>query len=140
MPRGDRELKIGKFIPEYVGKMQFYLALLDDKARMPDENPSIGIIMCKSKNKAIVEYALRESNKPIGVAQYRIVSTLPEELRGQLPEPDQIAKLLGGCGVSVWKGRRMVVFALMCADVYGNINQIVVDLSLIFPRDGSLQS
>lgn len=52
--------------------------------------------MCKSKNKAIVEYALRESNKPIGVAQYRIVSTLPEELRGQLPEPEQIARLLEG--------------------------------------------
>ncbi len=88
------ELKIGEFIPEYVGKMQFYLAALDDMARMDDENPSIGIILCKSKDKTIVEYALRESNKPIGVAAYRIVTTLPKELRGQLPAPEQIAKLL----------------------------------------------
>jgi predicted nuclease of restriction endonuclease-like (RecB) superfamily len=88
------ELKIGEFLPEYVGKMQFYLAALDDNVRMQDENPSIGIILCKSKNKTIVEYALRESTKPIGVASYRIVSTLPEELRGQLPAPNQVSKLL----------------------------------------------
>jgi predicted nuclease of restriction endonuclease-like (RecB) superfamily len=90
------DLKIGAFVPEYVGKMQFYLAALDDLARMDDENPSIGIILCKSKDKTIVEYALRESNKPIGVATYRIVSTLPHELQGQLPAPEQIAKLLEG--------------------------------------------
>ena len=90
------ELKIGKFLPEYVGKMQFYLAALDDKVRLPDENPSVGIILCKSKNKTIVEYALRESNKPIGVASYRIVSTVPQELKEQLPAPEQVAKLLDG--------------------------------------------
>jgi predicted nuclease of restriction endonuclease-like (RecB) superfamily len=90
------ELKIGEFIPEYVGKMQFYLAALDDLVRMDDEKPSIGIILCKSKDRTIVEYALRESNKPIGVASYRIVSTLPEELSSELPAPEQIAKLLDG--------------------------------------------
>jgi predicted nuclease of restriction endonuclease-like (RecB) superfamily len=90
------ELKIGDFLPEYVGKMQFYLAALDDLVRIPDENPSIGIILCKSKDKTIVEYALRESNKPIGVATYRIVTTLPTELQGQLPAPEQVAKLLEG--------------------------------------------
>jgi hypothetical protein len=73
------ELKVGEFLPEYVGKMQFYLATLDDLVRMTDENPSIGIILCKSKDKTIVEYALRESNKPIGVATYRIVTVLPSE-------------------------------------------------------------
>lgn len=88
------ELKVGEFLPEYVGKMQFYLAALDDRARMEDENPSIGMIICKSKDETIVEYALRESNKPIGVAGYRVVSTLPEELKGQLPAPDQVAKLM----------------------------------------------
>ncbi len=88
------ELKFGEVLPEYVGKMQFYLAALDDRVRMEDENPSIGIILCKSKNKTIVEYALRESTKPIGVASYRVVSTLPEELRGHLPAPDQVSKLL----------------------------------------------
>ncbi|NMG20941.1 PDDEXK nuclease domain-containing protein [Brasilonema bromeliae] len=90
------ELKIGEFLPEYVGKMQFYLAALDDKVRLEDENPSVGIILCKLKDKTIVEYALRESNKPIGVATYRIVSTLPQELQDKLPAPEQVAKLLEG--------------------------------------------
>jgi predicted nuclease of restriction endonuclease-like (RecB) superfamily len=89
------ELKIGVFLPEYVGKMQFYLAVLDDTVRMPDENPSLGIILCKSKDRTIVEYALRESNKPIGVAAYRMVSALPAEYEGQMPTPEQIAGLLG---------------------------------------------
>ncbi|MCK5042841.1 MAG: DUF1016 family protein [Candidatus Aenigmarchaeota archaeon] len=88
------ELKIGKFIPEYIGKMQFYLALLDDTIKMENENPSIGIILCKSKDKTIVEYALKESNRPIGIAEYRIVKNLPEELKGRFPEPKKIAKLL----------------------------------------------
>jgi len=90
------ELKVGVFLPEYVGKMQFYLALLDDKLRLEGENPAIGIILCKDKKKTIVEYALRESNKPIGVASYRILNTLPQELRGILPSPEQIAQLLEG--------------------------------------------
>ena len=88
------ELKIGKFIPEHIGKMQFYLALLDDTIKMENENPSIGIILCKSKDKTIVEYALKESNRPIGIAEYRIVKNLPEELKGRFPEPKKIAKLL----------------------------------------------
>jgi predicted nuclease of restriction endonuclease-like (RecB) superfamily len=88
------ELKIGPFRPEYVGKMQFYLAALDDLARMPGENPSIGMIICRTKERAVVEYALRESNKPIGVASYRIVRRLPKELTGQLPDPRQIERIL----------------------------------------------
>ncbi|AFZ57019.1 DUF1016 domain-containing protein [Anabaena cylindrica FACHB-243] len=90
------ELKIGKFLPEYVGKMQFYLSVLDDTVKLPDENPSIGIILCKSKQRTIVEYALKDSNKPIGVATYQIVSKLPQELKNQLPDPEQVAKLLEG--------------------------------------------
>ena len=74
--------------------MQFYLAVLNDQVRLEDENPSIGIILCKSKDKTVVEYALRDSDKPIGVATYRMVSTLPKELKTQLPRPEQIAKLL----------------------------------------------
>ena len=88
------ELKIGEFAPEYIGKMQVYLALMDDKVRLPDENPSIGIIMCKLKDKTIVEYALKESKKPIGVASYKIVSSPPQELKHQLPTPEQISNLL----------------------------------------------
>lgn len=76
--------------------MQFYLAALDDLLWMEDENPSIGIILCKSKNKTIVEYALRQSKKPIGVAAYRIVTKLPKELEGELSAPWQIMKLLKG--------------------------------------------
>jgi predicted nuclease of restriction endonuclease-like (RecB) superfamily len=88
------ELKIGKFIPEYVGKMQFYLASLDELVKEENENPSIGIILCKEKNRTIVEYALKHSNKPIAVANYRITSTLPKELKKELPSPEQIQQLL----------------------------------------------
>jgi predicted nuclease of restriction endonuclease-like (RecB) superfamily len=90
------ELKLGKFLPEYVGKMQFYLAALDDRVRLEGENAAIGIILCKSKDRTIVEYALRQSNQAIGVATYQIVSSLPLELQGQLPAPEQVARLLGG--------------------------------------------
>jgi hypothetical protein len=74
--------------------MQFYLAVLDDTVKMPDENPSIGILLCKSKDRTIVEYALRESSKPIGVGTYQMVSALPAEYAGQLPTPEQISNLL----------------------------------------------
>lgn len=74
--------------------MQFYLALLDDTSRMAGENPAIGILICKSKDRTIVEYALKESAKPIGVATYRILAAVPDELRNDLPGPAQIAKLL----------------------------------------------
>jgi predicted nuclease of restriction endonuclease-like (RecB) superfamily len=69
---------------------------LDDLVRLPEENPPIGIILCKSKQRTIVEYALKESNQPIGVSTYQIVSTLPQELKDQLPAPEQIARLLQG--------------------------------------------
>ena len=88
------ELKIGEFQPEHIGKMQFYLAVLDDTSRLEGENPAIGILICKSKDRTIVEYALKETSKPIGVATYRVTSSVPEELRNDLPAPEQIAKLL----------------------------------------------
>jgi len=88
------ELKRGTFVPEYVGKMQFYLAALDRQVREADENPSIGIILCKEKSRTVVEYALHDARKPIGVATYRVVSQLPEELQGMLPAPEDIARLL----------------------------------------------
>jgi len=88
------ELKIGKFMPEFVGKMQFYLTALDRHVRQEDENPSIGIILCKEKNRTVVEYALRDAKKPIGVATYEITKTLPQSLEGQLPSPKEIAQLL----------------------------------------------
>lgn len=88
------ELKVGEFLPEFVGKMQFYLAALDRQVRQEDENPSIGIILCKEKSRTIVEYALHDARKPIGVATYEITKTLPKALKGQLPSPKDIAHLL----------------------------------------------
>jgi predicted nuclease of restriction endonuclease-like (RecB) superfamily len=90
------ELKVGEFLPEFVGKMQFYLAALDRQVRQEDENPTIGIILCKEKSRTIVEYALHDARKPIGVATYEITKTLPKALKGQLPSPKEIAALLEG--------------------------------------------
>ena len=86
------ELKIGEFTPEMVGKMQFYLSVLNDTLREPHENPAIGIIVCKSKNRMIVEYALKDSTKPIGVATYNISTEVPEAWRKLLPTPEQLEK------------------------------------------------
>ena len=89
------ELKVGEFLPEYVGKMQFYLTVLDRHVKGKGERPPIGIIVCKSKNKTIVEYALHESRKPVGVATYRVTAKLPKDLQKELPSLGQIEQLLG---------------------------------------------
>lgn len=86
------ELKVGEFIPEYTGKMQFYLNLINDTVKLDDENPSIGIIICKSKKRTRVEYALRNSNQPIGISTYTITNKLPKEMEGLLPSPQKIAE------------------------------------------------
>jgi predicted nuclease of restriction endonuclease-like (RecB) superfamily len=88
------DLKIGEFKPEFAGKMQFYLTALDEAMRLPDENPSIGIIICKSKNRTRVEYTLKSANKPIGVATYSYYDSLPEGVRSLLPSPDEIARIV----------------------------------------------
>ncbi len=90
------ELKIGEFEPEYIGKKQFYLSVLDDTVRLPEERPSIGIIHCKSKDGLIVEYALKDATLPIGVSSYTVTPNVPNSLRGQLPSADQVASLLAG--------------------------------------------
>ena len=79
------ELKIGKFKPEYAGKINFYLSAIDDLLKQPTDNPSIGIILCKSKDRVIVEYALKDMSKPIGVSEYKLVESIPEELKTDLP-------------------------------------------------------
>ncbi|MBN2826307.1 MAG: DUF1016 family protein [Campylobacterales bacterium] len=88
------ELKIGTFKPEYAGKMNFYLAILNDKIKLEDENPSIGIIICKEKKRTTVEYALKDSNKPIGVATYELTQTLPKDFENLLPSPKEISQKL----------------------------------------------
>ncbi|ODS22335.1 hypothetical protein AB835_14740 [Candidatus Endobugula sertula] len=82
------ELKVGRFKPEYAGKMNFYLNLLDDYVREPNENPSIGIILCKERDHFEVEYALRGIEKPVGVSGYEFTRKLPPELRYKLPAPE----------------------------------------------------
>ncbi len=80
------ELKIGPFKPEYAGKMNFYLNLLDDFVREPTENPSIGIILCTERDHFEVEYALRGLDKPVGVSEYVLTKELPSELKDKLPD------------------------------------------------------
>ena len=81
------ELKTGAFKPEYAGKMQFYLSVLNDRVKLPDENTSISIIICREKNRAFVEYTLLEWNEPIGVATYSVKWI--KHLRGLLPSPEK---------------------------------------------------
>ena len=88
------ELKIGDFKPEFVGQLQFYLTALDKQVKLEDENPPIGIIICKNKNRTVVEYALNDSDKPIGVSTYQIRNTLPEKMKDLLPSPEDIEKRL----------------------------------------------
>lgn len=88
------ELKAGKFKPEHVGKLNFYLSALDDLVRLPHENPSIGIILCKKKSKTIVEYAFRDTTKAMGVATYTISAKLPKNLQKYLPDAKIIQKHL----------------------------------------------
>lgn len=86
------ELKIEDFKPEYAGKMNFYLSAVDDQLRHPDDQPSIGIILCKSRNEVIVEYALRDAMKPMGVAEYRVSPALPAQLQDVLPTAQEFAR------------------------------------------------
>lgn len=79
------DLKVKKFTPGDVGQLNFYLSVVDDQRRHPDDQPSIGIIICKDKNAAVVEYALRDIDKPVGVSGYEMTKAIPEDLKGSLP-------------------------------------------------------
>ena len=83
------DLKIGDFKPEDAGKMNFYLSALDAQVKHPDDRPSVGIILCRTKDNLIADYALHDLNKPIGITTYQ-VKELPEELRAELPTPEQL--------------------------------------------------
>ena len=88
------ELKIGKFKPIYLGQLYAYLQVLDDKVRKPHENPSIGIVLCKSANQAYAEYAVRDYNKPMGVATYKTISDMLVEMQKTLPDIEELKKLM----------------------------------------------
>jgi predicted nuclease of restriction endonuclease-like (RecB) superfamily len=86
------DLKMGEFEPEFAGKMNFYLAAVDDLVRTNEDNPSIGLLLCRGKDGLVVEYALRDVNKPIAVAEYHVLPALPPELSGHFPSPADLAK------------------------------------------------
>jgi predicted nuclease of restriction endonuclease-like (RecB) superfamily len=84
------DLKMDEFEPEFKGKMEFYLNLADDQLKSKGDEPSIGLILCKTKNGMVAEYALRDSNKPIGIAEYKINENLPEDIKGELPTIEEL--------------------------------------------------
>lgn len=88
------ELKSGKFRASYLGQLNTYLSALDTHIRKPHENPSIGIILCREMNQTFVEFAVRDYNKPMGVATYRASKDMPERLRNALPDIEELKKLL----------------------------------------------
>ena len=88
------ELKTGEFKPEYAGQLNFYLSAVDGILKKEQDNPSIGLLLCKSKNDLVAEYSLKDMSKPIGVSAYQITSDLPEELERQLPSVEDIQKII----------------------------------------------
>jgi len=89
------ELKTGKFLPEYAGKLGFYLTAIDRQVKLPDDNPTIGLILCQSANRLVVEYALSESRQPMGVSKYSATGKdeLPQDVKALLPTPEQFQHL-----------------------------------------------
>jgi predicted nuclease of restriction endonuclease-like (RecB) superfamily len=90
------DLKISEFQPEHAGKMNFYLSAVDDILRHPQDEPSIGIVLCKGKNRVIAEYALRGIDRPMGIAEYQLSKILPEDLKGSLPTIEELEAELEG--------------------------------------------
>ncbi len=90
------ELKGGKFKPEHLGQLSFYLTAVDEQVKHPQDSPTIGLLLCKNKNKVVAEYALRSNTQPIGVAEYQLVESLPAELQTSLPSIEQIERELAG--------------------------------------------
>jgi len=89
------ELKAGKFKPEHLGQLGFYLTAVDRQVKHTQDNPSIGLLLCKSKNKVVAEYALGDKSQPMGIAEYKLVESLPQELQTELPTIEQIERELG---------------------------------------------
>ena len=90
------ELKGGKFKPEHLGQLGFYLTAVDAQVKHAQDGPTIGLLLCKNKNKVVAEYALRNNTQPMGVAEYQLVDSLPAELQTSLPSIEQIERELGG--------------------------------------------
>jgi len=88
------ELKVKDFQPEFAGKLNFYLNVIDDQLKHETDQPSIGILLCKTPDKVVVEYALKNVNSPLGVAEYRLTEAIPEDLKGELPSIEDLEKEL----------------------------------------------
>ena len=88
------ELKGGKFKPEHLGQLGFYLTAVDRQVKSEHDNPTIGLLLCKSKNKVVAEYALGDKTQPMGIAEYRLLESLPAELQTGLPSIEQIEREL----------------------------------------------
>jgi predicted nuclease of restriction endonuclease-like (RecB) superfamily len=88
------ELKTGKFKPDHLGQLGFYLTAVDTQVKSEQDNPSIGLLLCKSKNKVVAEYALRDNAQPLGIAEYKLLESLPEPLQTSLPSIEQIEREL----------------------------------------------
>ena len=86
------ELKTGEFKPDYAGQLNFYLSAVDGILKSDKDNPTIGLLLCKSKNDVVAEYALKDMSKPMGVSEYKVTSELPEDLGKQLPSVEDIQK------------------------------------------------
>lgn len=91
------ELKTGDFKPEYAGQLNFYLSAVDGLLKTARDNPSIGLLLCKSKNDLVAEYSLKDMSKPMGVSEYQVTSSLPAELEKQLPSVEDIQKRIAPC-------------------------------------------
>ena len=89
------ELKAGAFKPEHLGQLGFYLTAVDRQVKDPQDGPTIGLLLCKSKNKVVAEYALRDTSRPMGVAEYQLVESLPETLQTSMPTIEQLETELG---------------------------------------------
>lgn len=95
------ELKAHEFKPEYAGKLNFYLSAVDDLIRQEGDHPTIGILLCREKNRAIAEYALRDIHKPIGVSEYLLTRALSEDLKGRLPSVEEMERIIEEIELSV---------------------------------------
>jgi predicted nuclease of restriction endonuclease-like (RecB) superfamily len=95
------ELKGGKFKPEHLGQLGFYLTAMDRQVKSEHDNPTIGLLLCKSKNKIVAEYALGDKTQPMGIAEYKLLESLPAELQSSLPSIEQIERELGSDDISM---------------------------------------
>jgi predicted nuclease of restriction endonuclease-like (RecB) superfamily len=102
------ELKVGSFKPEYAGKLNFYLSAADDLLRTPQDAPTLGLLLCESRGKSIVEYALRDIAKPIGVSTYRVTRQLPEPLRNEVPSIEDLQDMVEKLRVDLKAGHDKV--------------------------------